>query len=129
MQVILTIPEELEEDWKADRFTNALWTLMADAHEARYSTYPPDSWSTEEDERYTYLLSDMIHGAVSLPELTHDDFLKMAKRMTEDYIDEQELNVRCVAESLESFWNTCVAWRVAKGQRENGRENEQLHEG
>lgn len=127
MQVILTIPEELEEDWKADRFTNALWALAADAHEARYSTYPPDSWSTEEDERYTYLLSDMIHGAVSLPELTHEDFMKIAKKMNEK-AEKQQIMVK-VAESLEGFWNTCFAWQVAKGQRENGRENEHLHEG
>lgn len=126
LQVVLTIPEELEEDWKADRFTNALRALMADAHEARYSTYPPDSWSTEEDERYTYLLSDMIHGAVDLPELTHEDFLKMAKRLC---VEDQQLSVESTAESLESFWNTCFAWQVAKGQRENGRENEHLHEG
>ena len=66
MKVIFTIPEELEDDWKADRFCDAMYALMADAHEARYSTYPSEAWSTEEDERYAYLLSDMIHGSIEV---------------------------------------------------------------
>jgi len=53
--------------------------------------------------------------------------MQIAKKMNEK-AEKQQIRVK-VAESLESFWNTCFAWQVAKGQRENGRENEHLHEG
>lgn len=64
MQVILTIPEDLEDDWKADRFCGAVASLIEDGHEMRYSTYPSESWSTEEDQRLAFLLMDMLHEAV-----------------------------------------------------------------